>query len=175
MMIQHKVSSDLLWWGYSVEHGWVMLDRKWNGIGNAELWLIRCSDGYIYSEIKSRWNSKSYYLGAEYVIDSAPTNIKQSVIEEFNNAQSKETFYIESLSKKCNEVIEEIFNKKRVEFLKNLEINDSGSSQPNSKSCRHTNCFACKKFLKSSNSLQCNSCGWLICKSCAACGCGYIS
>ena len=174
MMTQHKVSPDQLWWGYSVEHGWVMLDRKWNGIGNAELWLIRCSDGYIYSEMKSRWNSKSNYLGAEHVINNAPTNIKQSVIEEFSNAQSKQSIYIESLSKKCNEAIESIFNKKRAVFLKNLKMNDSGSSQPNSKSHRNTNCFACKKFLQSTNSLQCNSCGWLICRSCSTCGCGYI-
>ena len=151
-----------------------MLDRKWNGIGNAELWLIRCSDGYIYSEMKSRWNSKSNYLGAEHVINNAPTNIKQSVIEEFSNAQSKQSIYIESLSKKCNEAIESIFNKKRAVFLKNLKMNDSGSSQPNSKSHRNTNCFACKKFLQSTNSLQCNSCGWLICRSCSTCGCGYI-
>lgn len=37
---------------------------------------------------------------------------------------------------------------------------------------RVTHCYACMKHLDSDVSIECNTCGWLIC-SCGACGCGY--
>jgi len=38
---------------------------------------------------------------------------------------------------------------------------------------RTTHCYSCKEPLDSTIDLECNSCNWIICGCCGACGCGY--
>ena len=38
---------------------------------------------------------------------------------------------------------------------------------------RFTNCYKCKKRLESSSDYQCAACGWLVCSTDGACGCGW--
>lgn len=37
---------------------------------------------------------------------------------------------------------------------------------------RITHCYSCKTELDNSIDIECNKCGWIICR-CGACGCGY--
>ena len=39
---------------------------------------------------------------------------------------------------------------------------------------RFTNCYKCKKRLESSSDYQCAACGWLVCSTDGACGCGWV-
>jgi len=38
---------------------------------------------------------------------------------------------------------------------------------------RSTHCYACTELLDGTFDIACSACGWLICDSCASCGCGY--
>ena len=38
---------------------------------------------------------------------------------------------------------------------------------------RSSICRECKRAVASNRSLLCDSCGWIICSECEACGCGY--
>ncbi|KKR69854.1 MAG: hypothetical protein UU13_C0020G0005 [Candidatus Nomurabacteria bacterium GW2011_GWB1_40_7] len=40
---------------------------------------------------------------------------------------------------------------------------------------RSTYCYNCKESLDNSIDIECNKCGWIICRCCGACGCGYPS
>ena len=39
---------------------------------------------------------------------------------------------------------------------------------------RPANCYRCKKRLESSSDYQCTACGWLVCSTDGACGCGWV-
>jgi hypothetical protein len=38
---------------------------------------------------------------------------------------------------------------------------------------RITHCYACKTHLDSQQHSLCFRCGWIVCPTCGACGCGY--
>lgn len=38
---------------------------------------------------------------------------------------------------------------------------------------RITHCYSCKSELDNAADVECAACGWIICRICAACGCGY--
>lgn len=56
--------------------------------------------------------------------------------------------------------------------LANLGVPYSGVSV-SAKHSRLTHCYDCKNYLDSSIDIECNTCGWILCR-CGACGCGYL-
>jgi hypothetical protein len=61
---------------------------------------------------------------------------------------------------------------KHKEYLIEIGKPYSGVNLKTTKVHRVTHCYSCKENLDSHFHIECNSCGWLICK-CGACGCGY--
>jgi hypothetical protein len=58
------------WWGYSKEHGWVMLDREipCNTPGiRADLMFYRCRDGKIFFLKWELWKLPAYQFAPNYV------------------------------------------------------------------------------------------------------------
>ncbi|MBI4194130.1 MAG: hypothetical protein HY526_03515 [Betaproteobacteria bacterium] len=58
------------WWGYSKEHGWVVLDRSIpsNGPGlKADLLFFRCRDSATFVEKREKWNPPLYTFAPNYI------------------------------------------------------------------------------------------------------------
>src|SRR4029079_12054299 len=63
------------WWGYSKEHGWVVLDRNipCNAPGiKKDLLFLRCRDLTIFDVKRESWNPPLYRFAANYLRDLKP-------------------------------------------------------------------------------------------------------
>ena len=62
--------NEMEWWGYSKEHGWVVLDRSIpsNGPGRkGDLLFFRCRDSTTYSEKRKSWIPPAYRFAPNYI------------------------------------------------------------------------------------------------------------
>lgn len=69
------------WWGYSKEHGWVVLDRsvETKSTGpNEELVFFRFSDGATFVETRKNWNPPLYIFAPNYIRDLAPAQAAEA-------------------------------------------------------------------------------------------------
>ena len=60
------------WWGYSREHGWVVLDRTvpCNAPGiKVELLFVRCRDVTAFPEARERWVPPHYRYARNHILD----------------------------------------------------------------------------------------------------------
>ena len=67
--------ADMQWWGYSKEHGWVVLDRRipCNAPGiKKDLLFLRCRDSIIFDAKRETWNPPLYRFAPNYLRDLAP-------------------------------------------------------------------------------------------------------
>ena len=75
---------DMQWWGYSKEHGWVILDRRipCNAPGlKADLLFIRCRDATIFCAKRESWNPPLYRFAPNYIRDLAPPASNEAAAE----------------------------------------------------------------------------------------------
>jgi hypothetical protein len=163
------------WWGYSKEHGWVMLDRSiaCNKPGQTRpLLFVRCSDGVVFSEPRERWTEPHYDFAPQY-LRALPSIQRQAAEESLANAQRRSDEYCANVAAEGNAIEARRFLQTRYEYFAKLGINDPGYRPASTKMHRVTHCYDCKHPLDSAVSLECNLCGWLVCGVCGACGCGY--
>ena len=62
------------WWGYSKDHGWVVLDRELpcNAPGlNPDLLFFRCRDGKTFVLKRELWRSPAYQFAPNYLRELA--------------------------------------------------------------------------------------------------------
>lgn len=72
------------WWGYSKEHGWVVLDRRIpsNAPGlKADLLFLRCRDAMIFGAKRESWNPPLYRFAPNYIRDLAPPASDEAAAE----------------------------------------------------------------------------------------------
>jgi hypothetical protein len=72
------------WWGYSKEHGWVVLDRNilCNAPGRREdLLFLRCRDAMIILEKRERWIPPAYRFAPNYIRELAPPEAHAAAAE----------------------------------------------------------------------------------------------
>ena len=66
------------WWGYSKEHGWVVLDRsagtKSTG-PNETLVFYRFSDNTTFTDTRQNWNPPAYSFAPNYIRDLPPDDV----------------------------------------------------------------------------------------------------
>ena len=58
------------WWGYSKEHGWVVLDRRipCNAPGiKKDLLFLRCRDSIIFDAKRENWKPPLYWFAPNYL------------------------------------------------------------------------------------------------------------
>lgn len=75
---------DMQWWGYSKEHGWVVLDRRIpsNAPGlKADLVFVRCRDAMIFGAKRESWNPPLYRFAPNYLRDLAPPASDEAAAE----------------------------------------------------------------------------------------------
>ena len=75
---------DLQWWGYSKEHGWVVLDRRIPsnapGIKN-DLLFLRCRDAVIFDVKRESWIPPLYRFAPNYIRDLTPDASAEAAAE----------------------------------------------------------------------------------------------
>jgi hypothetical protein len=75
---------DTQWWGYSKEHGWVILDRgiPANAPGlKADLLFLRCRDAMIFGAKRESWNPPLYRFAPNYIRDLPPPASDEAAAE----------------------------------------------------------------------------------------------
>ena len=72
------------WWGYSKEHGWVVLDRSVprNAPGiKDDLMFFRCRDATTFIEKREKWNRPQYTFAPVYLQGLAPEAAVEAAAE----------------------------------------------------------------------------------------------
>ena len=63
------------WWGFSKEHGWVVLDRRVprNAPGlKTDLLFLRCDDATTFGAKREQWRPPAYRFAPNYIRELAP-------------------------------------------------------------------------------------------------------
>lgn len=79
------------WWGFSKEHGWVVLDRSipTNRPGVREdLLFFRCKDSTMVVEKREKWNPPLYTFAPNYIRALAPAESVEATAE-FETLQAR--------------------------------------------------------------------------------------
>jgi len=155
------------WWGFSPEHGWVVLDRKiaTNRPGKGgKLIFLRCRDWTHYKEDRKKWDPPYYYFENQYL---------KSLTEK--DAFDARTI-LNGLKDECKHKKEEFYSSV-VRELHSQFLEKAGRAAPETKKAINKNrasyCWNCKQPVDNSVDLECSACGWIICGNCGACGCTY--
>jgi hypothetical protein len=72
------------WWGYSKEHGWVVLDRTVPCNAPAlgvDLQFLRCRDVKIFPEKRERWIPPHYRFAPNHILDLSPADADAATVE----------------------------------------------------------------------------------------------
>lgn len=72
------------WWGYSKEHGWVVLDRRIPANApniKTDLLFLRCRDTVIFGAKRESWIPPSYRFAPNYLRDLAPAASEEAAAE----------------------------------------------------------------------------------------------
>lgn len=72
------------WWGFSTEHGWVVLDRSIpsNRPGIREdLLFFRCRDSMTFTEKREKWNPPLYKFAPNYLRELAAAEAADATAE----------------------------------------------------------------------------------------------
>jgi hypothetical protein len=75
---------EMQWWGYSKEHGWVVLDRRipCNMPGlKVDLLFLRCRDVTTFNAKRETWNAPWYIYAPNYIRDLAPPGSVEAAAE----------------------------------------------------------------------------------------------
>ena len=160
-----------LWWGFSPEHGWVVLDRgvEYNKRPSSQLLFWRCSDEVLFLEDRKRWTPPHYVFAPRYIesLPMAQRNASKAELETFKSKWSHE-----KVAREVKLLEERVFQAARITFFEKLGRDNPGIRPAKNRVRRFTHCYNCTKPLDSSIDVECNECGWLVC-ACGACGCGY--
>jgi hypothetical protein len=79
------------WWGYSSEHGWVVIDRTIapnRSDRSQHLLFFRCRDSVAYFESRSKWAAPRYIYASTY-IGSLPEAESGAAAAEFSQLQAR--------------------------------------------------------------------------------------
>jgi len=77
-------ATDMSWWGYNKEHGWVVLDRRIpsNVPGlRTDLLFLRCRDARTFRAKRENWIPPAYRFAPNYVRGLAPDASAEAAAE----------------------------------------------------------------------------------------------
>ena len=96
------------WWGYSKEHGWVVLDRRVpaNAPGiKTDLLFLRCQDAKIFSVKRESWNPPFYKFAPNYIRELAPPASDEAAAE-FEDLKIRWPEFEREIQRECRETEE---------------------------------------------------------------------
>ena len=98
------------WWGYSKEHGWVVLDRRVEsnvaGI-KKDLLFVRCSDAATFVEKRERWNPPAYKFAANYIRELPPGDA-EAAEAELQGLKERWSEFESVIQRECKEAEEKL-------------------------------------------------------------------
>lgn len=96
------------WWGYSKEHGWVVLDRRIPsnvpGI-KKDLLFLRCRDATLFGEKRESWKPPLYRFAPNYIRDLAPPASDEAAVE-LEGFKARWPDFERELQRECRETEE---------------------------------------------------------------------
>lgn len=75
---------DRQWWGFSKQHGWVVLDRdipRNASRSSNELLFLRCSDSKTYLVKRELWNPPEYRYAPNHIRDQNAADVAKAQAE----------------------------------------------------------------------------------------------
>lgn len=102
--LEHQ-EADMQWWGYSKEHGWVVLDRRipCNVPGiKKDLLFMRCRDSVIFDAKRETWIPPSYRFAPNYLRDLA-SPASDEAAAELETYKAKWPEFERELQRECQE------------------------------------------------------------------------
>jgi len=185
------------WWGYSKEHGWVVLDRSISanrpGV-KGDLLFFRCRDSTTYLAKRATWEVPAYTFAKNYLRGLSPEDSAREAAEleafesrwpefelEIGRQQQEaaaraEAARLEAEQRQQQRELEahrEDAIAKHRGYLQRLGLPNGGIAEAApTKSRRAVKCAACGKTIDRALGVQCVTCVGLVCGSCGACGCG---
>lgn len=170
------------WWGYSSEHGWVVLDRNipCNGSGiKDDLLFFRWRDLSLFRAARDDWKPPLYVFAPNYLLGKpeATTHELKSLKNRWPDVKAEmlcqvQKFVEEQKKAVLEKEIQQATAKHKLR-LDRLGIHYQGTSNAApGRGRRAAHCYLCKRPLDNAINVECAVCGWIICH-CGACGCGY--
>jgi hypothetical protein len=163
------------WWGYSKQHGWVVLNRSLspNQSGAGELIFFSWRDLTNVKIERKTWNEQFIIHAPQYIAQFSSSE----KAEELESLKARWPEIKEKTTREAKESLLAIEQKKAEEnrrrFLEGIGKPYGNDSAPASnKPHRTANCFSCKKNLDNLKNPECTACGWIVC-NCGACGCDF--
>jgi hypothetical protein len=185
------------WWGYSKEHGWVVLDRSISsnrpGV-KGDLLFFRCRDSTTFLAKRAAWEVPAYTFARNYLRGLAPEESALAAAElealesrwpEFEVEIGRQQQEAAARAEAARLEAERLEQQRELEqhrqdtiakhrgFLQRLGLPYGGIAEAApTKSRRAVRCAACGKSIDRAVGVQCVPCTELVCTSCGACGCG---
>jgi len=98
------------WWGYSKEHGWVVLDRRVesnvSGI-KRDLLFLRCRDSQTFVEKRERWIPPGYKFGPNYIRELSP-ELARDASAELQELQDRWPEFERVIQQECQEDLDRL-------------------------------------------------------------------
>lgn len=72
------------WWGYSSEHGWVVIDRMIppnKSDRSQDFLFFRCRDSVAFFDRRSKWVAPRYIYASTYISSLSPPESEQAALE----------------------------------------------------------------------------------------------
>lgn len=161
------------WWGYSKQHGWVVLNRSlpFNQSGAGELIFFSWRDETNVKIERNTWNEQFIIHAPKYIA------LFPSSAEELESLKARWPEIKEKTTREAKESLLTIEQKKadanRRRFLEGIGKPYGNDSAPAAnKPHRTANCYSCKRKLDNLKTSECTACGWIVC-NCGACGCDF--
>lgn len=125
--------------------------------------LVPYQKAHARSVAKPLHHEESRLAAASAYEEWRRTKSETTLTEARNDVHRKDVF----LAKK----LEDIIHKHRHNLDKE-SLPYGGVTEPDGRGLiRNASCRACHRAIGSDTHLICNSCGWIVCSSCATCGC----
>ncbi|PZN83420.1 MAG: hypothetical protein DM484_04425 [Candidatus Methylumidiphilus alinenensis] len=101
------------WWGYSKEHGWVVLDRTLHSNKSgliADFFFCRCNDSSTYIDKRSKWVAPHYVYASIY-ISSLPPSESEAAAADFQLLKARWPEFHDVIAKEYKEWEDELLQR----------------------------------------------------------------
>jgi hypothetical protein len=160
------------WWGYSRDHGWVVLDRSIRcNQRRGELIFLRCRDAAVFTDSYDNWKEPAYFFAPKR-LSMLRMSERSQVEEELSQWKRQWPEWQANLHERVQLMELEARRDRHFEFI--------GKDNPGMRAARAyrprriTHCWRCREGLDNAVQRECNGCDGIVC-ACGACLCGYVS
>jgi hypothetical protein len=167
-----------LWWGYTDEHGWVVLDRDDARNDGESRHPVRCRDWAQFEVSRKDFGSDQFKGFKAFIASLSEGQAGEAcgqllgLRREFLSRAAGFLVTKAELERRRREAERQAIIEAHRRFLEQRSLPARQVRLPSGRVHRVTHCYNCKHHLDNAVELECAACGWIVCR-CGACGCGY--